>query len=82
MNKLKELAAEGNINPRYITTKKILENYHDIVAARKNMHTWAEIAEALGMDPSKNSLLIAWRRINREIKAGRITIPDAPESTE
>ncbi len=43
MNKLKELAAEGNINPRYITTKKILENYHDIVAARKNMHTWGEI---------------------------------------
>ncbi len=82
MNKLKELAAEGNINPRYTTTQKIIDNYDDIIAARRNKHTWKEIAAAMGANTNKNTLLAAWIRVNEGIKSGRIRIPNAHSSSE
>ena len=74
MNKLEELTAAG-MNPRYVTQKLIVDNYHDILVARGYRRTWQEIAEALEVPHGKVALASAWARTRKAVASGKLVIP-------
>ena len=74
MNKLEELTAAG-MNPRYVTQKLIVDNYHDILVARGYRRTWQEIAEALEVPHGKVALASAWSRTRKAVASGKLVIP-------
>ena len=73
MNKLEELTAAG-MNPRYVTQKLIVDNYHDILVARGYRRTWQEIAEALEVPHGKVALASAWSRTRKAVASGKLVI--------
>ncbi len=74
MSKLEELTAAG-MNPRYVTQKLIVDNYHDILVARDYRRTWQEIAEALGVPHGKVALASAWARTRKAVASRKLVIP-------
>ena len=74
MSKLEELTAAG-MNPRYVTQKLIVDNYHDILVARGYRRTWQEIAEALGVPHGKVALASAWARTRKAVASEKLVIP-------
>ena len=74
MSKLEELTAAG-MNPRYVTQKLIVDNYHEILVARGYRRTWQEIAEALEVPHGKVALASAWARTRKAVASGKLVIP-------
>ncbi|MBU2718201.1 hypothetical protein HF563_02065 [Acidithiobacillus ferridurans] len=81
MNKLEELTAAG-MNPRYVTQKLIVDNYHDIMVARGYRRTWQEIAEALEVPHGKVALASAWARTRKAVTSGKLKIPPKKAATK
>jgi hypothetical protein len=81
MNKLEELTAAG-MNPRYVTQKLIVDNYHDILVARGYRRTWQEIAEALDVPHGKVALASAWARTRKAVASGKLKIPTKKAATK
>ena len=81
MNKLEELTAAG-MNPRYVTQKLIVDNYHDILAARGYRRTWQEIADALEVPHGKVALASAWSRTRKAVASGKLKIPPKKSATK
>jgi hypothetical protein len=81
MNKLEELTAAG-MNPRYVTQKLIVDNYHDILVARGYRRTWQEIAEALEVPHGKVALASAWSRTRKAVASGKLVIPKRAATTK
>ena len=71
-DKLTELVAEG-ISRKFMLKALVLERYADITAARQNLRTWAEIAEALGLPKSRGKdMSPCYIRVSKGIAAGKL----------
>lgn len=71
-DKLTELVAQG-VSQKFALKALVLERYADITAARQNLRTWGEIAEALGLPKSRGKdMSPCYLRISKSIAAGKL----------
>ncbi|WP_163097263.1 hypothetical protein GL267_007290 [Acidithiobacillus ferrianus] len=71
-DKLTELVKKG-ISKKYELKALVLERYADITAARQNLRTWGEIAEALGLQKSRGKdMSPCYLRISKSIASGKL----------
>jgi len=52
-----------------------LANYTQIVQARQNLWTWAEIADSLGLQGKERALGQAFSRVRKQVEAGKLKPP-------
>jgi hypothetical protein len=74
VHKMDKLLSEG-MNPRYNVQKLIVDNYHDILAARGFRRTWQEIAEAYEVPHSRSAMSSAWSRVRKSVDEKKLIIP-------
>lgn len=71
-DKLTELVAQG-VSRKFALKALVLERYADITAARQNLRTWGEIAEALGLPKSRGKdMSPCYLRISKSIASGKL----------
>jgi|AOMQ01.1.fsa_nt_gi hypothetical protein len=80
--KLDDLVARG-VNPaRHGWQSLLLENYEQIMNARRLLWTWADIADALEVPKEKiGDLGKAFRRAEAGIRTGKVMVPKAGKPT-
>lgn len=66
----------GGPNRRFGMKSLVLSRFEDIRAARQLMHTWPDIAAALGLDRRRGKDLAGcFARVARQVEAGTLKVP-------